>query len=409
MSNVFPNVFGIIALLFPICSLHYNVSAVQPKWPDGLPKRRTRSRGRGHGLASRQTGRNTMVQQSIATLPDFFEPLLAEQYEKADVERIIAGLHGMRCTTLRANTLKANRDEVARSLDAAAIEWEPVRWYDDAFVIRNAREKALWELPIYKEGAVYLQSLSSMLPAIALGAKEKEDVCDMCAAPGGKTSQIAALSGGRAYITACEMHAPRAEKLQYNLDKLGAKNITVMRTDARRLDDFFSFDRVLLDAPCSGSGTLNPKDPKTAKRFTQQLVTKSVKSQRALFAKALSLLKVGSTLVYSTCSVLQAENEDIVREGMKAARRQGSFEIEPISLLEGQDGSAQDGGPSSAQGHNQACGPCAESAVSDFQLACAELSDLGLPMLPTTLEGTVCLCPTELYEGFFIARIKRTA
>ena len=310
---------------------------------------------------------NVIVMTDTTTLPTFFEPLLAEQYGAADVERIVAGCGAQRAVTLRANTLKAMREDIAVQLDAARIRWQPVSWYDDAFVIEGAREDAIRSLPAYADGGVYLQSLSSMVPALVLEARAGEDVCDMCAAPGGKTSQIAALSGGKALIMACEMHAPRAEKLEYNLGKLGASNVTVMRTDARRLDDFFSFDRILVDAPCSGSGTLRIGDANLHKRFTPALVEKSRKAQRALLGKALGLLKPGGTLVYSTCSVLACENEDTVRECLNRAPRGASYEIEPIELP-GID---------------------------------------GMPTLPTSLEGCLALCPTDLYEGFFVAKIAR--
>ena len=299
-------------------------------------------------------------------LPELVGALLAEQYDAEQVERIIAGYQTRRAVTLRANTLRANRASVAAALDEAGISWDPVPWYDDAFVLPDATERDVWNLPAYANGELYLQSLSSMIPALVLDARAGEDVCDLCAAPGGKTAQIAALSG--AYITACEMHAPRAEKLEYNLNKLGARNVTVMRCDARKLDDFFSFDRILLDAPCSGSGTLVAGSEKTARRFTRKLVDKSVKSQRALFQKALSLLRVGGTLVYSTCSVLECENEDIVRFGLERAPRGKSFQLQPIAIAN------------------------AES----------------LPVLPTTLDGTLALCPTARYEGFFMAKIVRT-
>ena len=304
---------------------------------------------------------------NTATLPDFFEPALAEQYGADDVRRIVDGCYAQRAVTLRANTLKATRDEAASALDAAGIGWSPVGWHGDAFVIEGAREDAIRALPLYDEGKVYLQSLSSMIPALVLDARAGEDVCDLCAAPGGKTTQIAALSGGKALIMACEMHAPRAERLEHNLRKLGASNVTVMRTDARRLDDFFSFDRILLDAPCSGSGTLRATDPKLRQRFTPALVAKSRKAQRALLAKALKLLKPGGTLVYSTCSVLACENEDIVSEALQQACRSGSYELKAVSLDGGDD----------------------------------------LPLLPTALEGCLTLCPTQRYEGFFVAKIAR--
>ena len=304
-----------------------------------------------------------------STLPAFFGQLLAEQYDGENARRILDGCMARRAVTLRANTLRTTRDEVARALDDAGIAWRAVSWYEDAFVLEHAREDAVRTLEPYNGGGVYLQSLSSMIPALVLAARPGDDVCDMCAAPGGKATQIAALSGGKALITACEMHAPRAERLEYNLNKQGAKNVNVMRVDARRIDDFFSFDRILLDAPCSGSGTLRASDPKMPKRFTPALIEKSRKSQRALLAKALGLMKPGGTLVYSTCSVLACENEDIVEDALRAAGKRGSFSLKPVTLPNAND----------------------------------------LPTLPTSLEGCLALCPNELYEGFFVAKIVRNA
>lgn len=302
-------------------------------------------------------------------LPPFFEPMLVSQYGPETARRIVEGCGARRAVTLRANALKATRAEVASALDGAGIAWEGVSWYPDAFVLsEGARERDVWDLPLYGEGKVYLQSLSSMLPPLVLGPRPGADILDMAAAPGGKTTQMAALSGGRARITACEMHAPRAEKLAFNLERQGATCVNVMRADSRRLDDFFRFDQVLLDAPCSGSGTLDAYDPKLARRFTPQLVEKSKRAQAALLAKGLRLLKPGEHLVYSTCSVLSCENEDVVRAAVKG----GPFEIDPIER------------------------------IGDVPLAAC-----GLPLLPTSLPGTVCVCPTGRYEGFFVARIRK--
>lgn len=353
-------------------------------------------------------------EETAALLPEFFEPMLVEQYGEETARAIVEGCGVRRCVTLRANALLSDKAEIAAVLDEAGIPWHDVPWYGDAFVIEDLREKSLWDLPAYDQGKVYLQSLSSMLPPLVLGAESGVDILDMCAAPGGKTTQLAAMGGKGTHITACEMHVPRAEKLEYNLQKQGAGNVVVMRTDARQLDEFFRFDRVLLDAPCSGSGTLRACDPKLGKFFTEALVQKSVKSQKALLAKALSVLKPGGTLVYSTCSVLQEENEDVVRWALDWAAKGGKpqqqpkkksrkgrsastiaqptldsgaeFEIEPI-VLGNADGSNE---PNDPRNHWTFL-PHADE----------------LPVLPTTLDGTLCVCPTDKYEGFFVAKIRR--
>lgn len=303
--------------------------------------------------------------EAAPLLPEFFEPMLSRQYGPGLARRVVAGCAARRPVTLRANTLKASRAEVAAALDAASIAWEAVPWSAEAFVLRGARDRDVRALPAYEAGEVYLQSLSSMLPPLALGARPGEDVLDMCAAPGGKTTQIAALTCGKAHVTACEMNGPRAEKLAFNLERQGASNVSVMRADARRLDDFFQFDRVLLDAPCSGSGTLDVRNMKLKERFTLRLIEKTRASQQALLAKALRLVKPGGTVVYSTCSVLGCENEEVVRRAVAT----GPYRVVPVEI-----------------------------AGAD-----------ALPLLPTSLPGALGLCPTQDYEGFFVAEVERLA
>ena len=301
--------------------------------------------------------------ESQQGIPTFLRPLLEQQYGPETAARVMRGYEVRRVVTLRANALKTTPGRVAAELDAAHVAYERVGWYADAFVLPQACERDVWALDAYEAGEVYLQSLSSMLPPLVLAPRAGADVLDMCAAPGGKTTQMAALTAGRAHICACEMHVPRAEKLEFNLRRQGATNVSVMRTDARRLDDFMQFDQILLDAPCSGSGTPRAADPKLDGRFTPALVQKSVRAQTALLAKALKLLKPGGELVYSTCSVLAAENEDVVRAALARARAR----LVPVSIPGADD----------------------------------------LPLLPTTLPGTLAVCPTERYEGFFVAKIRR--
>jgi 16S rRNA C967 or C1407 C5-methylase (RsmB/RsmF family) len=202
-----------------------------------------------------------------------------------------------------------------------------------------------------------------MLPPIILEPKEGFDILDMAAAPGGKTTQIATITHNKAHITACEMNKIRAEKLKYNIQKQGVTSVYVMETDSRRINDFFSFDQILLDSPCSGSGTIFAKDNNVQKYFTQKLIEKCTKTQFELLKKAIKILKPGKEMVYSTCSILDCENEDIVNKILK----NNECEIVPIEL-EGME---------------------------------------EIPLLPSKIEGTICVKPTEAYEGFFVAKIRK--
>ena len=242
------------------------------------------------------------------------------------------------------------------------ISAQTVPWSGDALILENADEEAVAALPMFDNGEIYMQSLSSMIPPLVLGAQAGENVLDMAAAPGGKTTQIAALTRGGAMITACERNKMRAERLSYNVKKQGANRVTVMNMDARQLDDFFAFDRVLLDAPCSGSGTVTEG---SRGQFGKEYLDRTVKMQKTLLDKAIRLLKPGHELVYSTCSVLKEENEEVVA----AALKKGGVQLVPIDA----DAFA------------------------------------GVPLLPTDMPGVMCVCPDEWYEGFFVAKLRKAA
>ncbi len=338
-------------------------------------------------------------------LPPLVEEALAAWPDASEASTIRTGFSEAvsRPVTLRANTLKATATYVAEQLHEAGLDVTQPAWYEDAFMLDpSVRERAVWELPLYQNGEIYLQSLSSMLSPLVLDPAPGTDVLDMCAAPGGKTSQIAALSGGRAHITACELHAPRAQKLCYNLEKLGVRNVNVMRIDARRLDTFFSFDHIMLDAPCTGTGTLRAGDARACGRVTEQLLGKVTRSQRALLDRALTVLKPGGTLVYSTCSILPQENEEQIACALKHHR-----DCELVPLAPTSDGAACH--PEDATG--DACG--ARDAGRAFHLPARAQSVVDaaaqgeIPTLAGTLPETLTICPSMGYEGFFLALLRK--
>ena len=299
----------------------------------------------------------------IPVIPLLMEELLLKQYGPEETERILDGLTHTRPVTLRANTLHTTRADVESQLAQAGIAYAPVPWYEDALVLENVREDAVQALPMYDRGDVYLQNLSAMIPPLVLMPRGGETVLDMAAAPGGKTTQMAALSGNQALITACEKNTVRAQRLQYNLDKQGARRVNVMNEDARRLDDLFSFDKILLDAPCSGSGTVLLTEGEPQRRMTADWLKKIVATQTAMLQKALKLLSPGHEMVYSTCSIFRMENEDVVS---KVLARMNA-EVLPIE-------------------HEML---------------------RHLPQLPVSIPGTLCVRPDETHEGFFVARIRK--
>ena len=288
---------------------------------------------------------------------------LIHDYGEQTAENIIHHMNLDRVVSFRVNTIKTNKVDVLNVLNKQQLTVEQVPWYPDAFVLTQGKEKDLEALDIYQQGHIYLQSLSSMIPPLVLQPKPKTDILDMAAAPGGKTTQIASLTHNEAYIMACEAQPIRAEKLKFNLEKQGTKNIQVVVNDARKLDEYYRFDQILLDAPCSGSGTIQPKDEKSYQYFTEKLIIKSQQTQIALLNKAIRLLKSGQTMVYSTCSILRGENEDVIMVMMKRHK----IELIPIDLP-----------------------PLHQASY-----------------LPTPLKHALLIAPNKYYEGFFIAHLRK--
>ncbi len=293
----------------------------------------------------------------------FLTDTLAKAYGTA-CDQIIMGLSCVRKTTFRVNTLKSSPDRVEAALAQAGLRYDRTAGLPDAYEMPGGSEEALRTLSVYDQGEIYLQSLSSMLPPLFVMPREGEDILDMAAAPGGKTSQLCQMTAGRGNITACEVNRIRAERMRSNLKKLGCTRVQVLEQDARKLDSFFRFDRILLDAPCSGSGTLDLNSESSCRAFSEKLVHNSSKLQRELFRKAAQMLKPGGTLVYSTCSLLPEENSGSIAD----AKRLG-LTLQPIPE--------------------------------------AELPE-GIRLLDGQVPGTVTVCPDERFEGFFMARFLKT-
>ena len=299
----------------------------------------------------------------LKEIPTFLYQRLVNQYGEELTKKIVLGYSEKRVVTLRINTIKTNKDFIEEELKKFGIIFKEVNFYNDALIIENANESKISSLKIYEDGYIYMQSLSSMLPAIILSPKPNENILDMTAAPGGKTTQISALSGNLALVTACEKNKIRADRLKYNVEKQGANKVNIMITDARKLSNYFSFDKVLLDAPCSGSGPISVYDENLEKYFTEELITRSAKTQYDLLQKAVSVLKSGHEMIYSTCSILEEENENNIRKILSS----NNVEIVPINIESLED----------------------------------------IPLLPTKIEGTLCVCPNNLFEGFFVAKLKK--
>jgi 16S rRNA (cytosine967-C5)-methyltransferase len=208
---------------------------------------------------------------------------------------------------LRANALVTTRDELAAALPVATTPAGDE--LPEGLVVHGPFDAHGHEL--WRSGAYATQSRAAMLVARALDPQPGERVLDLCAAPGGKTTHIAALMGARGEVVAVERHAGRADALRRTCERMRATNVRVEIGDAARFVADEPFDRVLVDPPCSGLGTLQGH-PDLRWRASPEAIEEMAVAQEAILAAAVAALRPGGTLVYSTCTLSPRENEQVV-------------------------------------------------------------------------------------------------
>lgn len=254
------------------------------------------------------------IKNAAYKLSKEFLETLYNIYSPVTVDSILKSFIDGRKTTLRVNKLKTTINDVQRELRSNGIGFSNSSFLKEAFILNKARESQITKLNCYKEGSIYIQNLSSMLPPMFLDLEKGQTILDMCAAPGGKTTEIAAIIDNQGEITANEINIIRRERLKYNVQKQGASCIEVIGMDGKVLGDTFQekFDRVLLDAPCSGEGTIELKRRESYKGWSTKFIRENSKLQKKLLESGIKALKKGGILIYSTCTISPEENEEIV-------------------------------------------------------------------------------------------------
>jgi 25S rRNA (cytosine2870-C5)-methyltransferase len=246
----------------------------------------------------------------------FLAEKLLDLFPPRDAFAFFEANESPRPVVLRANTLKTHRRELAQALIGRGVTLEPVgKWSKVGLQIFES-PVPLGATPEYLAGHYMLQAASSFLPVMALAPQPRERVLDMAAAPGGKTTHMAALMRNTGSIFANDANASRAKALVANIHRLGARNTIVCSYDARAFPTVMGgFDRVLLDAPCSGTGVI-AKDPSVKTNKTEHDFLALPHMQKQLLLAAIDSVdhasKSGGFLVYSTCSVTVEENEKLV-------------------------------------------------------------------------------------------------
>ncbi|WP_174733880.1 16S rRNA (cytosine(967)-C(5))-methyltransferase RsmB [Mesobacillus harenae] len=213
--------------------------------------------------------------------------------------------------TARVNVTKTTREECIKRLEEEGYLVEPSPIIPEAIKCLKGN---LANSQLFKDGHLTIQDESSMLTAYAMGIKSKEEILDACAAPGGKSTHIAERLGNTGRVISLDLHEHKVKLIDMNASRLGLSNIQTMQLDSRKATEHFeneTFDRILLDAPCSGLGVMRRKpDMKYTKR--EEDLDRLQTIQLSLLEATAPLLKHGGILVYSTCTVDKAENNEVV-------------------------------------------------------------------------------------------------
>ncbi|PVD36885.1 hypothetical protein C0Q70_03875 [Pomacea canaliculata] len=238
-----------------------------------------------------------------------------------EITEVLEANEAPRPVTIRTNTLKTRRRDLAQALINRGVNLDPIgKWSKVGLVVFDS-QVPLGATPEYLAGHYMLQGGSSFLPVMALAPQEKERILDLAAAPGGKTTYIAALMKNTGCIFANDANAERAKALISNIHRMGVHNTVVSSYDGRIYPKLISgFDRVLLDAPCSGTGVI-AKDQEVKLRKDEKDIQRCAHLQKELILSAIDCCdaksKTGGYIVYSTCSVLVEENEWVIDYALK--------------------------------------------------------------------------------------------
>ncbi len=241
---------------------------------------------------------------------------LSQIYNKNDLELIEYALNLDKPVTFRINKIKSCKENIINALEKNNIKYEILDFIDECFICENIEEKVIWNLDIYKNWEIYMQSISSQIPVLFLDLKANDNILDVTAAPGWKTSQIASiLQNSQKEIIACDNSFIRLEKMKYNLEKQAVEKCNILKIDSTTLNTKFkeeTFDKILADLPCSAEWRINLNNEKTYWFWSVENIKKNYNLQKNILKSVVPLLKKWWTLVYSTCTLAPEENEEIV-------------------------------------------------------------------------------------------------
>lgn len=280
-------------------------------------------------------------------------------------------------TTFRVNTLHANPEEVEEHLRSKGFNLLRLSWYPQGFILKGDRLRDLQQTTLYRDGAIYVQSLSSMIPVLILDPQPGEHILDLAAAPGSKTTQIAAHMQAKGTLIANDAHRVRSYRLKANLKSQGAAYVQVSVRPGETFGHTHrdTFDRVLLDAPCSTEGRFNLNNPASYRYWKPSKIHEMAHKQKRLLGAAIAAAKPGGIIVYATCTFAPEENEAVLQWALE--RFGDMVAVEAIRL------------------------PVPNTMPGLTRFGDKEWSE--------SLQCAMRILPTAEMEAFFIARLRKSA
>ncbi len=306
-----------------------------------------------------------------------------------------------RPTTFRINTLKSNQAEVLAQLSQHGFKVQKVVWLSGAYILLNKSKRELTDTQLYIDGKIYIQSLASMVPPLILDPRPGDSVLDLTAAPGSKTSQIAAMMEKKGELVANDKNKVRFFKLKHNMEMLGVTDVNPSKTQphlnpllkgaevedgsqwkfvlrmehgaqlSREYENYF--DKILLDAPCSAEARFDTSDPKSFGYWSERKIKEMAYTQRILLRAAWHMLKPGGVLVYSTCTFAPEENEIQIQKFIERSPQAEVLKTEIPQLTPA---------PIMAQAKN-------------------------MPIAETITKNALRIMPTTQVEGFFVVKLRK--
>ena len=315
------------------------------------------------------------MERRICRLPSEFINRIKEIYPHQYLS-VLNSFLSPKIPTFRINKIKTNYKDLVEELNNQNAKFKTVNWYKGAFILIRPSQREFEETNMYKEGWVYFQNLSSMLTVLILSPKKEEKILDLCAAPGGKTTQIISETQGKAKVTAVEKIKPRYYKLMANLRKQAQEKLSKVHLAEgafiyKKYPQYF--DRVLVDAPCSSEANFSLNNPRSFSFWSFRKIKEAQFKQKRLLFSGIMSLKKGGLLLYSTCTFSPEENEEVINWALEKFKKELFLEEIKLPLSNYKDG----------------------------------LRKWRSKTFSETLKFTKRILPTQLMEGFFLACLRK--